>query len=107
MKRFFEFVSASASKFWNISTNKLEIETHYGRIGTPGRTTAFPADTKDELNKLVEKKINEKLKKGYVEVSKKTPSKKTPVKKTPVKKTPVKKTPVKKTPVKKNSTKKK
>ena len=59
MKRFFEFVSASASKFWNISTNKLEIETHYGRIGTPGRTTAFPADTKDELNKLVENSMEQ------------------------------------------------
>ncbi len=68
--RYFEFVEGTSAKFWEITLNALEISTAYGRIGaTPQSTTKFEAN-EAAAEKLFNKMIAEKTKKGYVEVIK-------------------------------------
>ena len=70
MTRYFEFVEGTSAKFWEITLNALEISTAYGRIGaTPQSTTKFEAN-EAAAEKLFNKMIAEKTKKGYVEVIK-------------------------------------
>lgn len=76
VKRLFEFVEGTSSKFWEIWREGTQVMTRYGRIGADGQTTV--KDEKDEAKaaKLFERLIKEKTGKGYVEKSGKTPVKK-------------------------------
>ena len=39
MKRYFELVSGTSSKFWEIESSNANhnVQTRFGKIGTPGR----------------------------------------------------------------------
>ncbi len=67
-KRRFEFVGGNSDKFWEIAVNGCEVLVTFGRRGTNGQaeTKRFPDEA--AANKHAQKKIEEKVKKGYVEV---------------------------------------
>ena len=68
-KRRFEFVGGSSDKFWEIAVNGNEVVVRFGRNGTSGQaeTKTFPDAA--AANKHAEKKIAEKIRKGYTEVN--------------------------------------
>ena len=69
MTRRFEFVSASASnKFWESTLSGNEVIVRFGRNGTSGQTETKTFPDAVTATNHTEKKIAEKLKKGYVEV---------------------------------------
>lgn len=69
MKKYLEFISATSSKFWEVTVNGNEVTTRYGKIGATGRskTTTF-ADATAAIKKA-EKEVKAKLNKGYKELS--------------------------------------
>jgi DNA ligase 1 len=67
-KRRFTFVEGNSDKFWEVSTNGNEVTVCYGRNGTSGQTETKTFADVDTANKHAEKKIAEKVKKGYAEV---------------------------------------
>ena len=72
MKKYFEFKNDNSAKFWEITSNKdFSIETRFGKIGSDGRISKFENDTLLEQKKMFQKKIDEKTKKGYVEIKNK------------------------------------
>jgi bifunctional non-homologous end joining protein LigD len=96
MKRHFEFNEGKSEKFWAIEGTGNSYTVTYGKTGSTGQKKTKEFDSTDECKKEAEKRIAEKLKKGYAE-KKKTAGKtnKTSVKKTSAKKS-VKKTAIKK-----------
>lgn len=66
--RRFEFVEGTSKKFWEVSVEGNAVTTHYGRIGAAGHTTAKDADSPDAAQRLYERLVREKTRKGYVEV---------------------------------------
>ncbi len=52
-------------KFYEVTVNGVEVTIRYGRIGTEGRITTKSYPTPEKAKKDAEKKINQKLKKGY------------------------------------------
>ena len=68
MKRRFEFVSGGSDKFWKVDVTGNEVIVRFGRNGTDGQaeTKTFPDAITAE--KHVEKKVQEKIKKGYIEI---------------------------------------
>ncbi len=69
MKRYFEFVEGSSSKFWEIAQSEKSVTVRFGRIGTKGQTqTKEFADTA-AATKHAEKLIEEKTAKGYHEAA--------------------------------------
>ena len=67
--RRFEFIDDHSSKFWEIDVVAESVEVHFGKIGTKGQTKITDFEMPPEALAHAEKKINEKLKEGYVEVS--------------------------------------
>ncbi|MBN1207125.1 MAG: WGR domain-containing protein [Myxococcaceae bacterium] len=67
--RRFEFVEGSSSKFWSPEVQGNTFIVIYGRIGTPGqrKEKAFPDEA--SARREYEKKVAEKLREGYREVS--------------------------------------
>lgn len=69
--RYFEYTKGNSNKFWEINNywneDRKNVQVRYGKIGTEGRTIRHYYSKLDEGNKLVDKLISEKLKKGYVE----------------------------------------
>ncbi|HWG45333.1 MAG TPA: WGR domain-containing protein, partial [Gemmataceae bacterium] len=66
-KRYFEFVAATSSKFWEVSVNGNEMTTRWGRIGSDGqsKTKAFKDATAAQAQ--ADKLIAEKTADGYIE----------------------------------------
>jgi DNA ligase-1 len=66
--RRFEFSEGTSNKFWEISTQGLEVTVRFGRIGAQGQTKvkAFPDEA--AAARHVEKLVAEKTGKGYLEV---------------------------------------
>lgn len=65
--RHFEFVDGKSAKFWEISAAAEQVTVRYGRIGADGQTqTKIFADAAAAA-RHVEKLIDEKTSKGYVE----------------------------------------
>ena len=62
---FFEFKSGTSRKFWRIVKNGTKITTHYGRIGTLGQINK--KDYGSNVDKVYDKLIKSKRKKGYIE----------------------------------------
>jgi uncharacterized protein YwqG/predicted DNA-binding WGR domain protein len=58
-------------KFYEIKVNGTEVTIRYGRIGTSGRSYSTTYETTEQAQAEVAKKINEKLRKGYVRVTSK------------------------------------
>ena len=63
------------NKFWNVHWDITKIgtkncyKTVWGEIGTRGSVSPKSFDTEFQLRQWIEKKVDEKLKKGYVEIN--------------------------------------
>jgi len=67
MKRYFEFVEGTSSKFWEIWREDTKVFTRYGKIGAAGQTTIKDEGGEEKAQKLYDKLVKEKTGKGYVE----------------------------------------
>lgn len=69
MKRHFEFVRGTSSKFWQVSVADCTVTICFGRIGTSGQsqTKDFPSPAAAQQH--ADKMIAEKVKKGYLETT--------------------------------------
>ena len=69
MKRRFEFVRGTSSKFWDVSVANCTVTICFGRIGTAGQSQtkdfASPAAAQQHADKM----IAEKIRKGYLETA--------------------------------------
>jgi DNA ligase-1 len=68
-KRRFEFVAGSSDKFWEIEIAANEVTVRFGRRGTDGQTNTKTFPDEAAAQKHTDKLVEEKLGKGYVEVS--------------------------------------
>jgi DNA ligase-1 len=67
MKRYFEFVEGTSSKFWEVAQTDHTVTVRFGRIGTDGQTQTKPFGDAAAATKHAEKLIREKTAKGYQE----------------------------------------
>ena len=65
--RYFEFVSGTSSKFWEITQNGTEHTVRYGRIGAKGAKKTKSFGDEAAMQASAEKLIAQKLGKGYEE----------------------------------------
>ena len=72
MKRYFEFVDAKSSKFWEVWIEASTMYTRFGKLGANGQTTVKEFPSVEAALSALDKSIAEKLKKGYVESSDRT-----------------------------------
>lgn len=80
MERLFHCNRGSANKFWSVSWDENNFNTivtiRYGRIGTEGQIqTKHFNGSQYRRNAFIERKIREKLGKGYIEMLRKSGSK--------------------------------
>lgn len=68
--RRFEFNDEKSSKFWEISTSGKGFTVRFGKIGSNGQTQSKEFADVDAAGKQVQYLINEKLGKGYCEITK-------------------------------------
>ena len=66
-KRYFEFVSGSSAKFWEIGVSGNEVTVRFGRIDTEGQTQTKTLPDADAAASHAEKLIASKTAKGYHE----------------------------------------
>jgi cell wall assembly regulator SMI1/predicted DNA-binding WGR domain protein len=66
-RRYFEFTSGTSNKFWEVSSEGVEMMTRYGKVGTKGQTTTKSFDTTEKAAAEAAKVIAKKVKDGYVE----------------------------------------
>jgi DNA ligase-1 len=66
-QRYFEFVDAKSSKFWEITTSGNDVTVRFGRIGTSGQTKTTTFGDAAAAEKHADKLIDEKTGKGYDE----------------------------------------
>jgi DNA ligase len=66
--RRFEFSEGTSHKFWEASARGTEVTVRFGRIGAQGQTQVKSFADDVAASKHVEKLIQEKVGKGYVEV---------------------------------------
>ena len=66
--RRFEFSDGKSNKFWEIAAGGTDVTVHFGRIGTQGQTQTKSFPDEGGAAKHATKLIEEKMKKGYVEV---------------------------------------
>ena len=64
----FEFVEGSSDKFYEVSTNDNQVVIRFGRNGTNGQTETKTFSDATAASKHAQRKIDEKVRKGYVEV---------------------------------------
>ena len=67
--RRFEFSEGSSNKFWEITVNDVKVTVRYGRIGSQGQTNVKSFPDTAAANKHADSLINQKLGKGYTEVT--------------------------------------
>ncbi|AKT40400.1 WGR domain-containing protein [Chondromyces crocatus] len=67
--RRFEFVQGSSAKFWMTDVQGNAFVVVYGRLGTSGQRKEKDFPSPDAARREMEKKIAEKLREGYQEVS--------------------------------------
>ena len=73
MKRYFEFKDNISNKFWEISLKKTKTIITFGRIGIKNPASQVKEfSSNDEAKKHAERKIKEKINKGYLEKNSKT-----------------------------------
>ena len=71
---YLELSDSQSHKFYEVTVNNAEVSIRYGRIGTQGQTSNTTYDTPEKAQADATKKINEKLKKGYLQATlKETP----------------------------------
>ncbi|HRJ90255.1 MAG TPA: DUF4240 domain-containing protein [Pyrinomonadaceae bacterium] len=69
MKRIYINQTGDSNKFWTIEQAGNSYTVTWGKIGTEGRTTSKSFEDRETCRKEVEKLTNEKLGKGYQEIS--------------------------------------
>jgi predicted DNA-binding WGR domain protein len=67
MKRHFEFVRGTSSKFWEVSVADCTVTICFGRIGTAGQSQTKSLANAAAAQQYADRMIAEKVKKGYVE----------------------------------------
>jgi len=73
MKKYFEFKDSTSNKFWEISLKKTKTIITFGRIGIKNPASQVKEfSSNDEAKKHAERKIKEKINKGYLEKNSKT-----------------------------------
>ena len=72
MKRCFIYQDEKSQKFWNIDIGDTTFIVNYGRLGTQGQTQEKSFAQAEDCQKAAQKAIDEKIKKGYTEVSEET-----------------------------------
>jgi DNA ligase 1 len=68
-RRRFTYVEGRSDKFWEIAVAGAEVTVHFGRNGTTGQSERKVFASPAEAARHAEKKIGEKLKKGYRETA--------------------------------------
>ena len=72
MKKYFEYTDEVSNKFWEINLKKNQIIITFGRIGIKNPVCQLKKfNSNEEAKKYIDKKIREKINKGYVEKNKK------------------------------------
>ena len=72
MKKYFEFKDSISNKSWEISLKKNQVFITFGRIGIKNPVCQLKKfNSNKEAKKYIDKKIREKINKGYVEKNKK------------------------------------
>ena len=66
-KRYFEFSEGTSNKFWEVWVDGTKVLTRYGKIGASGQTTVKDEGSPAGAQKLHDKLVGEKTKKGYAE----------------------------------------
>lgn len=66
-KRYFEFSEGTSNKFWEVWVDGTKVLTRYGKIGAGGQTTIKDEGSPAGAQKLHDKLVGEKTKKGYQE----------------------------------------
>jgi predicted DNA-binding WGR domain protein len=69
MKRRFEFVEGTSSKFWEISVSNSQVSVTFGRIGTAGQTQNKGFADSSAAQQHADRLVQQKLAKGYVELA--------------------------------------
>ena len=73
MKKYFEFKDSISNKFWEINLKKNQMVITFGRIGIKNPVSQLRKfDSNEEAKKYAERKIKEKINKGYLEKNSKT-----------------------------------
>jgi predicted DNA-binding WGR domain protein len=72
--RRFEFKQGTSYKFWEILVEGTAYTARYGKVGTEGQTQSKSFATADKAKTEAEKKIKEKVGKGYSEVAVSAPA---------------------------------
>ncbi len=67
-RRRFEFVEGTSDKFYELSTNDNQVVIRFGRNGTNGQAETKTFSDATAASKHAQRKIEEKVRKGYVEV---------------------------------------
>ncbi|MCP9763547.1 DUF6493 family protein [Lacihabitans soyangensis] len=65
MIHYLTFQNGDSDKFWQIETNGTTFTVKFGKIGTEGQSQTKTYDTEEVCIQEAQKKIEEKLKKGY------------------------------------------
>ena len=60
MKRYFEFVEGTSSKFWEISMSGNDVTTRWGRIGTEGQHQILTFETELEARREYERQCDKR-----------------------------------------------
>ena len=68
MKKYFEFKNEVSNKFWEISQKGILVKVVFGRIGIQNPQEQIKEFINEqEAKKFADKKIREKINKGYVQ----------------------------------------
>ena len=68
MKKYFEFKNEVSNKFWEISQKGILVKVVFGRIGIQNPQEQIKEFINEqEAKKFADKKIKEKINKGYVQ----------------------------------------
>jgi len=66
---YLELADGQSHKFYEVTVHDTEVTIRYGRIGTSGQSSSTTYATVEKAQAEARKKINEKLRKGYVQVA--------------------------------------
>jgi predicted DNA-binding WGR domain protein len=68
MKKYFEFKNEVSNKFWEISQKGILVKVVFGRIGIQNPQEQIKEFLNEqEAKKFADKKIREKINKGYIQ----------------------------------------
>ena len=68
MKKYFEFKNEVSNKFWEISQKGILVKVVFGRIGIQNPQEQIKEFVNEqEAKKFADKKIREKINKGYIQ----------------------------------------